>query len=177
MSLARSCLNDVVVKSDGAIWFTDPSYGILSDDGASRPRAKSAPATSIASIRPQAICRSSPMISRNQRPGVFADESLIYISDTGFRIDIHGDPSPPRMTGSRSTRRTAAGSVRSWCPRSLPTAHSAGRTATASSSPPRRRSTPSTCGCKERSVRTEPWPLWLQRACLCFRQWPDRAAP
>lgn len=91
MSLARSCLNDVVVKSDGAIWFTDPSYGILSDDGASRPRAKSAPATSIASIRPQAICRSSPMISRNQRPGVFADESLLYISDTGFRIDIHGN--------------------------------------------------------------------------------------
>lgn len=24
--------NDVVVKSDGTIWFTDPSYGILSDD-------------------------------------------------------------------------------------------------------------------------------------------------
>ncbi len=23
--------NDVVVKSDGTIWFTDPSYGIMSD--------------------------------------------------------------------------------------------------------------------------------------------------
>ena len=23
--------NDVVVKSDGSIWFTDPDYGILSD--------------------------------------------------------------------------------------------------------------------------------------------------
>ena len=23
--------NDVVVKSDGSIWFTDPPYGILSD--------------------------------------------------------------------------------------------------------------------------------------------------
>ena len=23
--------NDVVVKSDGSIWFTDPTYGIISD--------------------------------------------------------------------------------------------------------------------------------------------------
>ena len=31
--------NDVVVKSDGTIWFTDPSYGILSDLGRLEGRA------------------------------------------------------------------------------------------------------------------------------------------
>ena len=35
--------NDVVVKSDGSIWFTDPSYGIDSDyEGDKARRARSA---------------------------------------------------------------------------------------------------------------------------------------
>ena len=38
--------NDIVVASDGAIWFTDPPYGILSDARATRPSRSWAPATS-----------------------------------------------------------------------------------------------------------------------------------
>ena len=35
--------NDVVVKSDGSIWFTDPPYGIISDhEGIRAPKARSA---------------------------------------------------------------------------------------------------------------------------------------
>jgi sugar lactone lactonase YvrE len=42
--------NDVVIKSDDSIWFTDPDYGILSDyEGDKPPRARSGAATSIAS--------------------------------------------------------------------------------------------------------------------------------
>ena len=49
--------NDVVVRSDGSIWFTDPAYGIDSDYEGHRPRARSAAATSTASIRATGIVR------------------------------------------------------------------------------------------------------------------------
>lgn len=157
-----------------------------------KPRVKSAPATSIASIRPQTICRSSPTISTGRTAWRFRPTKVGSTSQTpAFRTALEGHgisgcltwsmaaiwraagssamsgPAPrtgsgtistatsshPPMTASRPTRRTAAGSARSLCPRSSPTAHSAVRTATASSSPPRRRSTPSTSG---RRGRCEP---------------------
>ena len=76
--------NDVVVKSDGTIWFTDPSYGIDSDYegdaatseiGASNvyrfdsvTRALAAVATDF--VKPNGLAFS-------------ADERLLYIADTG----------------------------------------------------------------------------------------------
>jgi MFS family permease len=42
--------NDVVVKSDGSIWFTDPAYGIDSDYEGHKATARSAPAMSTGSI-------------------------------------------------------------------------------------------------------------------------------
>ncbi len=45
--------NDAVVKSDGTIWFTDPSYGIISDYEGSGRKKKSADAMSIVTtLRP-----------------------------------------------------------------------------------------------------------------------------
>ncbi len=58
--------NDVVVKSDGSIWFTDPPYGILSAYEGARARASSAPAMSSASIPETAASASSPMISSSR---------------------------------------------------------------------------------------------------------------
>jgi len=43
--------NDVVVKSDDTIWFTDPTYGISAEYEGARPKARSEAATFIASIR------------------------------------------------------------------------------------------------------------------------------
>ena len=55
--------NDVVVASDGAVWFTDPAYGIDSDFEATGRRARSAPATSTGSIPGPAPCGSRPTTS------------------------------------------------------------------------------------------------------------------
>lgn len=86
--------NDVVVSRDGAVWFTDPGYGI---DGPYEGHAAEAelprsvyrldPGTGQASVvaddftRPNGIC--------------FApDESLLYVVDTGIS---HGGPSDIRV--------------------------------------------------------------------------------
>ena len=42
--------NDVVVRSDGSVWFTDPSYGIDHDYEGMRKSASSTVATSTGSI-------------------------------------------------------------------------------------------------------------------------------
>ena len=76
--------NDLVVKSDGTIWFTDPSYGIDGDyEGDAAPSEigmcnvyRSDPATGALSavatdfVRPNGLAFSP-------------DESLLYIADTG----------------------------------------------------------------------------------------------
>ena len=59
--------NDVVVKSDGSIWFTDPDYGIGGNyEGDAGRRARSAPATSTASIRRAAPSTVSPTTSSSR---------------------------------------------------------------------------------------------------------------
>jgi len=75
--------NDVVVKSDGSIWFTDPGYGIMFNyEGHRAPLALPAvvyrldPRTGEATVvvddmaRPNGLCFSP-------------DESLLYVVDTG----------------------------------------------------------------------------------------------
>ncbi len=75
--------NDVVVKSDGTIWFTDPLYGIQSDYEGGRQ----------ASERPPAVFRFDPAANELtvvaddfDGPNGLAfspDESRLYISETG----------------------------------------------------------------------------------------------
>lgn len=83
--------NDVVVKSDGSIWFTDPPYGILSDyEGKTADQE-------------QAGCfvyRCDPVDGRLTvvaddfvKPNGLAfspDEKLLYVSDTGLSHDPDG---------------------------------------------------------------------------------------
>jgi gluconolactonase len=83
--------NDVVVKSDGSIWFTDPKYGIMSDyEGHKaemeqagcfvyRVDAKSGKMTVVADdfVRPNGIAFSP-------------DESLLYIADSAVSHDPDG---------------------------------------------------------------------------------------
>ena len=81
--------NDLVVKSDGTIWFTDPPYGILTDRegheseselGANHvfrldPKSGDLSIVSDEMDRPNGICFSP-------------DESLLYVADTGEPRDI-----------------------------------------------------------------------------------------
>jgi gluconolactonase len=84
--------NDVVVKSDGTIWFTDPTYGIDNDYEGGRQ----------ASEQPPALYRFDPASGEIRiAAGDFAgpnglafspDERRLYVAETGDP----GDPEPAR---------------------------------------------------------------------------------
>ena len=81
--------NDVVVKSDGSIWFTDPSYGILTDYEGDRAEPE----------LPCQVYRIDPdgsvelVASDFLKPNGLAfspDESVLYIADTGATHQADG---------------------------------------------------------------------------------------
>lgn len=75
--------NDVIVKSDGSIWFTDPHYGIMTDYEGFRSEQEN----------PCVVYRADPatgglevMVDDMNCPNGLAfslDESLLYVADTG----------------------------------------------------------------------------------------------
>ena len=83
--------NDVVVKSDGSIWFTDPSYGILSDyEG-------DAAASEIGNCNVYRIDGKTGAITVAAddfvKPNGLAfspDEAFLYVADTGASHDPQG---------------------------------------------------------------------------------------
>lgn len=76
--------NDVVVKSDGSIWFTDPSYGIDSDyEGDAAPMEQDG--RHVYRIDPSsgAVTR---VVDDMKQPNGLAfspDESMLFVADTG----------------------------------------------------------------------------------------------
>jgi gluconolactonase len=76
--------NDVVVKSDGSVWFSDPSYGIDSDyEG--RAAESEIGACNVYRVDPSGTV--SAVATDRVRPNGLAfspDESLLYVADTGF---------------------------------------------------------------------------------------------
>jgi gluconolactonase len=81
--------NDVVVASDGSVWFTDPGYGIMSDyEGR---RAVFALPTAVYRLSP-GDGGAEPVILDLDRPNglCFApDESRLYVVDSGSPGGIH----------------------------------------------------------------------------------------
>jgi gluconolactonase len=77
------CTNDVVVASDGSVWFTDPGYGIMSDyEG--RQAAFELP-TAVYRLDPDRG-RAEPVIHNLERPNGLCfspDESRLYVVDSG----------------------------------------------------------------------------------------------
>ena len=76
--------NDVVVKSDGTIWFTDPPYGILTDYEGGRAESEQ-DGCFIFCFDPRTGTL-EPVSRDLERPNGLAfspDESLLYVSDTG----------------------------------------------------------------------------------------------
>lgn len=84
--------NDVVAKSDGSIWFTDPTYGIDSDyegDAADSEIGSS----NVYRIDPDGSV--TMVISDMLKPNGLAfspDESVLYVADTGFTHDPECKP-------------------------------------------------------------------------------------
>jgi gluconolactonase len=77
--------NDVVVKSDGSIWFTDPPYGILSDYQGNKGESELGK-NYVFRIGPDGKDMSI-VIGDCDRPNGLAfslDEKLLYVADSGF---------------------------------------------------------------------------------------------
>jgi gluconolactonase len=77
--------NDIVVKSDGSIWFTDPTYGILNDwEGVKLPSEQSS--CNVYRVDP-ASGAISMVADDCEMPNGLAfspDEKILYVSDTGI---------------------------------------------------------------------------------------------
>lgn len=76
--------NDLVVKSDGTIWFTDPPYGIMSN--VEGYKAKSELGVNYVFCFDPQNANLSIVASDRDKPNGLAfspDESILYISDTG----------------------------------------------------------------------------------------------
>ena len=86
--------NDVVVAADGAIWFTDPSYGVLQGF-----RPHSVAADQVWRFDPESGDAAIVATSLDKPNGLAfsPDESVLYVGDSGA---IHGpddyDPARPR---------------------------------------------------------------------------------
>ena len=84
--------NDVVVKSDGSVWFTDPTYGILSDYEGYRA-APEQPTRNVYRIDPDGSL--SVVADDFTQPNGLAfspDEQTLYIADSAYSHD----PNHPR---------------------------------------------------------------------------------
>lgn len=83
--------NDVVVKSDGTIWFTDPSYGILSDYEGDKAESEIG-ACYVFRFDPER--RDLSVVADDfLKPNGLAfspDESILYVVDTGATHDPDG---------------------------------------------------------------------------------------
>lgn len=75
--------NDVVVKTDGTVWFTDPSYGIDSEyEGDQSPSEIGARNVYRISTSGEVTCVATDLVQPNGL-AFSPDESLLYIADTG----------------------------------------------------------------------------------------------
>jgi gluconolactonase len=109
--------NDVVVKSDGSVWFTDPSYGIDSDyEGDAAP----------SEIGPNRVYRVDAATGRVTivasdfvQPNGLAfspDEALLYVADTGLTHVANGPHHVRRFRVSGDGKSLSGGEVFSTCP-------------------------------------------------------------
>ena len=82
--------NDVVVKSDGSIWFTDPTYGIDSDYEGHKAEAEQ-DGSHVYRIDPNGEV--TRVLDDFEKPNGLAfspDESLLYVADSGATHRLDG---------------------------------------------------------------------------------------
>ena len=110
--------NDVVVKSDGSVWFTDPSYGILMDYEGDRADSE------ICACHVYRVDSSGDItIVANDyhKPNGLAfspDETMLYIADTGITHNADGPKHIRRhMVGADGT--LSGGEVFATCTEGL----------------------------------------------------------
>ena len=112
--------NDVVVHSDGGIWFTDPSYGILSDYEGLRAESE------IGGCHVYRIDPASGAVERVAddfvKPNGLAfspDESMLYVADTGASHQADGPRHIRRFALRADGRGLSGGQVFAECTRGM----------------------------------------------------------
>lgn len=106
--------NDVVVHSDGSIWFTDPDYGISSDyEGM---RADPELPCNVYRIGPDGVMTvASDDFAKPNGLAFSPDESQLYVSDTGASHDPDGPRHIRRFDIDPQTAALSDGAVFATC--------------------------------------------------------------
>ena len=81
--------NDVVVRSDGSIWFTDPSYGILMDYEGERADSEIG-ACHVYCVDAHGIRIAADDYVKPNGLAFSPDEEFLYVADTGATHDTDG---------------------------------------------------------------------------------------
>ena len=83
--------NDVVVKSDGSVWFTDPSYGILMDYEGDRAESEIG-SCNVYRVDPEsgAVALAAGGFFKPNGLAFSEDEQWLFVSDTGITHDEDG---------------------------------------------------------------------------------------
>ncbi len=109
--------NDVVVKSDGTIWFTDPLYGLQTDyEGGKRVSERPASAFCF-DPRDRSLRVAADDLDGPNGLGFSPDESRLYISETGAlfadrprqTIRVYDVGSDGRLSGGRAFHKVEPG--------------------------------------------------------------------
>lgn len=107
--------NDVVVKSDGSIWFTDPSYGIMMDYEGDRAESEIG-ACHVYRVDPKS--RDIRIVADDYvKPNGLAfspDETVLYLADTGV-THMPGGPAHIRAHSVGSDGTLTGGHVVAEC--------------------------------------------------------------
>lgn len=110
--------NDVVVSADGAVWFTDPTYGIVSNFEGYRAEPEQ-PCRNVFRIAPDTGDIAAVVTDFAQPNGLCfsPDETRLYIADSGMSHDAKVPPAvrvyrvepDGRLSGGREFCRLGAG--------------------------------------------------------------------
>lgn len=106
--------NDVVVKSDGSIWFTDPSYGIIMDYEGDRALSEIG-ACHVYRVDPsgEIVIVADDYVKPNGL-AFSPDESILYIADTGAS-HTEGAPAHIRAHKVEADNSLTSGAVLADC--------------------------------------------------------------
>jgi gluconolactonase len=107
--------NDAVVKSDDSVWFTDPAYGIDSDNEGDRARPE-IDGCHVYRVDPNGTVER--VIDDMVRPNGLAfspDERLLYVADTGATHKENGPRHIRRFAVSKDGKSLTGGEVFAKC--------------------------------------------------------------
>lgn len=83
--------NDIVVRSDGTIWFTDPPYGILSDlEGHRAPQEQEANHVFCLDPASGELHAATALVEEPNGLAFSPDERVLYVSDTSAALRSDG---------------------------------------------------------------------------------------